>query len=76
MDNLTEYANASPPSTAAAIHSFIDSVHGWLNSFLDLVVLEGKKTGLGLALMLGLGVAATVLLVAGWFALVGCLLPF
>lgn len=41
MDNSSEYANASPPSTAAAIHSLIDSVRGWLDSFLDLVVLEG-----------------------------------
>ena len=72
MDNSSEYANGSPPSTAAAIHSLIDSVRDWLYSFLDLVVLEGKKAGIGLALMLGFGVGATVLLIAGWLALVGC----
>ena len=72
MDNSSEHANASPPSTAAAIHSLIDSVRGWLDNFLDLVVLEGKKAGIGLALMLGFGVGATVLLIAGWLALVGC----
>ena len=72
MDNSSEYANASAPSTAATLHSLIDSVRGWLDSFLDLVVLEGKKAGIGLALMLGFGVGATVLLIAGWFALVGC----
>jgi len=37
------------------IHSLIDSVRDWLDSFLDLVVLEGKKAGIGLALMLGFG---------------------
>ena len=72
MDNSSEYANASAPSTASTLHSLIDSVRGWLDSFLDLVVLEGKKAGIGLALMLGFGVGATVLLTAGWFALVGC----
>lgn len=72
MDNSSEYANASPPSTAAAIHSLIDSVRGWLDSFLDLVVLEGKKAGIGLALMLGFGLGATVLLITGWLALVAC----
>jgi len=72
MDNSSEYANASAPSTASTLHSLIDSVRGWLDSFLDLVVLEGKKAGIGLALMLGFGVGATVLLIAGWFALVGC----
>jgi len=72
MDKSSEYANASPPSTAAVIHSLIDSVRDWLYSFLDLVVLEGKKAGIGLALMLGFGVGATVLLIAGWLALVGC----
>src|SRR5665647_48621 len=72
MDNSSEYANASARSTAATLHSLIDSVRGWLDSFLDLVVLEGKKAGIGLALMLGFGVGATILLIAGWLALVGC----
>ena len=72
MDNSSEYVNASAPSTASALHSLIDSVHGWLDSFLDLVVLEGKKAGIGLALMLGFGVGAAVLLITGWLALVAC----
>ena len=72
MSMPSEYTNASPPSTTAAIHSLIDSVREWLGSFLDLVVLEGKKAGIGLALMLGFGVGAIVLLIVGWLALVGC----
>ena len=59
-------------STGATLHSLIDSVRGWLDNFLDLVVLEGKKAGIGLALMLGFGVGAAVLLITGWLALVAC----
>lgn len=72
MDKSSEHVNTSAPSTTSTLHSLIDSVRGWLDSFLDLVVLEGKKAGIGLALMLGFGVGATVLLIAGWLALVGC----
>jgi hypothetical protein len=71
MDKSQEYANASPPSLAAAIHSLIDSVRGWLDNFLHLAVLEGKRAGIGLAVMLGFSVGATILLVSGWLALVG-----
>jgi hypothetical protein len=67
-----EYANAAPPSIAATIHSLIDSLRGLLDNFLHLVVLEGKRAGIGLALMLGFGVGAIVLLLTGWLALVGC----
>ena len=72
LDKSPEYANASPPSIAATIHSLVDSVRGWLDNFLDLVVLEGKKAGIGLAMMLGFGVGAAVLLITGWLALVAC----
>ena len=72
MDKSPEYANASPPSIVATIHSLIDSVRGWLDNFLHLAVLEGKKAGIGLALMLGFGVGAAVLLITGWLALIAC----
>src|ERR1035437_2225100 len=74
MDKSSGSATAPPPATAAAIYSLIDSVRDWLDSFLDLVVLEGKKAGIGLALMLGFGVGATVLLITGWLALNGCVI--
>ena len=51
--------------------SLIASVSDWLTSFRDLVVVEGKKAGIGLALMLGFGVGATALLIVGWIALLG-----
>ena len=72
MDKSPEYASASPSSIAASIHSLIDSLRGCLDDFLHLVVLEGKKAGIGLALMLGFGVGAAVLLITGWLALVAC----
>jgi hypothetical protein len=72
MDKSPEYANASPPSIVATIHSLSYSVRGWLDNFLHLAMLEGKKAGIGLALILGFGVGAAILLIAGWLALVAC----
>ena len=69
MENIQKRAD-SPPSIAANIHSLIDSARGWVDSVLLLVILEGKKAGVGLALMLAFGVGAVVLLVTGWLALV------
>ena len=71
MDKPPEYANAAPRSIAAIMHSLIDAVRAWLDDFLHLVALEGKKAGIGLALMLGFGVGAAVLLLTGWLALLG-----
>ena len=72
MDKLPNYVNASPPSIAATFHSLIDTVRGCLDNFLDLAVLEGRKAGIGLALMLGFGIGAAVLLITGWLALIAC----
>ena len=72
MDKSREDASASSPSIAVTLHALIDSVRGWLESFLHLAVLEGKKAGIGLALMLGFGVGAAVLLITGWLALIAC----
>lgn len=41
--------------------------------FLDLVALEGRQAGLSLAWMLGLALAAAVLAITGWLALLACL---
>jgi len=71
IDKPREHANASPPSIAATLRSLVDSVRGWLDNFLQLVVLEGKKAGIALALMLGFGAGAAILLMTGWLALVG-----
>lgn len=73
MDKSPENANASLPSIAATIRSLVDSVRGWLENSLHLVVLEGKKAGIGLALMLGFGVGGAILLITSWFALIASL---
>ncbi len=73
MEKSPEFAKTCPPSTAAVLHSLVDSVRAWLDAFLELVVLEGKKAGIGLVLMLGFGVGATVVSITGWLALVGCI---
>lgn len=72
MEKSQETAFASPPSIPAAIRSLIDSARGWLENLLHLAALEGKKAGIGLAVMVGFGVGAFVLLIAGWLALLGC----
>ncbi len=72
MDKIPSYANASPPSIAAGIHSLIDAVRDLLDNFVHLAVLEGRQAGIGLALMLGFGFGAAVLLVTGWLALIAC----
>ena len=50
----------------------IKSAHRWLDDFLHLAALEGKKAAVGLAVMVGFGVGAFVLLISGWVALLGC----
>lgn len=67
-----DYANAATPPSAASIHSIVDSLRGWLDSFLHLVALEGRKAGAGLKLMVVFGTGAAVLLMTAWLALVGC----
>ena len=72
MDDSMKHASSSPPSIAATIHTLIGSAHVWLNCFIQLAILEGKKAGISLALMIGFCVGAAVLLITGWLALVAC----
>jgi len=65
-------ARASPPSIPATIRALINSARGWLENLLHLAALEGKRAGIGLAVMVGFGVGAFVLLIAGWLALLAC----
>ena len=51
----------------------IASVRALGGRFLTLVTLEGKQAGLSLAWMLGLALAAAVLAITGWLALLACL---
>ena len=49
--------------------SLIASVRALGERFYTLVKLEGKQAGLSLAWMLGLALAAAVLVITGWLAL-------
>ncbi len=60
------------PSVSGSLESLVRSLRSWGDRLLTLVLLEGKKAGISLAFMAGLGVAAGVLLVTGWLALVAC----
>jgi uncharacterized membrane protein YqjE len=55
-----------------SISSLIASVRALGERFLTLVALEGKQAGLSLAWMLGLALAAAVLAITGWLALLAC----
>ena len=56
-----------------SISSLIASVRALGERFLTLVTLEGKQAGLSLAWMLGLALAAAVLAITGWLALLACI---
>jgi hypothetical protein len=51
----------------------IASVRALGERFFTLVTLEGKQAGLSLAWMLGLALAAAVLVITGWLALLACI---
>jgi uncharacterized membrane protein YqjE len=48
------------------------AVSALLDSFLHLATLEAKQAGINLAFMLGFGLAAAVLVITGWIALIAC----
>jgi len=52
-----------------SMSSLIASVRALGERFYTLVKLEGKQAGLSLAWMLGLALAAAVLVITGWLAL-------
>ena len=54
------------------IASLIASVRALGVRFLTLATLECRQAGLGLAWMLGLALAAAVLAITGWLALIAC----
>ncbi len=60
----------SSETPAGSTSSLIASVWALGERFLTLATLEGKQAGMSLALMLGLALAAAVLVITGWFALI------
>jgi hypothetical protein len=55
-----------------SISSLIASVRTLGERFLTLAALEGRQAGLSLAWMVGLAVAAAVLAITGWLAMLAC----
>ncbi len=56
-------------ASTGSVSSLIASVRALGEHFLTLVTLEGRQAGMGLAWMLGLALAAAVLAITGWLAL-------
>lgn len=59
-------------ASTGSVSSLIASVRALGERFLTLVTLEGKQARLSLAWMLGLALAAAVLAITGWLALLAC----
>jgi len=55
-----------------SISSLIASVRELGERFLTLMTLEGRQAGLSLAWMLTLALAAAMLAITGWLALIAC----
>lgn len=75
MDEPDRRRRLPPPgsiSAAGTVSSLVDSLRVLGDRFLGLVALESKQAGVSLAFMLGFGLAAAVLVITGWLALVAC----
>jgi uncharacterized membrane protein YqjE len=61
----------SPPGTGVLgeVSNLFSSGRRVVAGFMDLVVLEGRRAGIALAWMLGLGLAAGLLAVTAWLGL-------
>ena len=70
--DFTEPAPQADPPASGLLNeasNVIASARRVVTGFLDLVVLEGRRAGMALAWMLGLGVAAAILAVTAWIGL-------
>jgi len=62
-------SSAAPPGSTS---SLLASVRALGERLLALAALEGRQAALSLALIAGLALAAAVLVITGWLALVAC----
>ena len=62
---------SSPPGTGVLgeVSNLLSSGRRIVSGFVDLVVLEGRRAGIALAWMAGLGLAAGLLAVTAWLGL-------
>lgn len=63
--------NGEPP--AGSVSSLVASVRVLGERLLALAEIEGKRAGVSLALMLGLALAAAVLVITGWIAMIAAI---
>ena len=67
-----EFTQPAPPSNPPGasvlgeVSGVIGSARRVVSGMLDLVVLEGRRAGIALALMIGLGLAAAILAITAW----------
>lgn len=63
-------SDSDPARPAGTLSGLIASVRVFAERLFNLVTLEVKQAGVSLALMLGFAVAAAVLVITGWLALI------
>jgi hypothetical protein len=76
MKNAGSFSPQSPAPRPVTFSSFWLSLQELVESFLNLLMLEAKQAAVSLVLMLAFGVAAAVLVITGWLALVACIVLF
>lgn len=61
-----------PTRPAGTVSALIESLRAFGDRLLTLVALEGTQAGISLAFMLSFAVAAAVLVITAWLALIAC----
>ena len=72
MNHVANPARERVNPRYGSLAGVLAAVSALLDSFLHLVTLEAKQAGINLAFMLGFGLAAAVLIITGWIALIAC----
>ena len=67
-----KFSPPPPPREAVSFSTWMSSVRALAERFLHLLAVEAKQAGISLAFMLAFAVAAGVLLITGWLALIAC----
>jgi uncharacterized membrane protein YqjE len=60
----------APSPDTVSVSTFWQSLTAFASSFLKLAVLEAKQAAVSVAFMLGFALAAAVLVITGWLALI------
>jgi uncharacterized membrane protein YqjE len=72
MNHVANPAGARVHPRYGSLAGVLATASALLDSFLHLLTLEAKEAGIALAYIVGFGLAAAVLIITGWLALIAC----